>query len=159
MDAKTLARFWAKMDRSGGPDACWNWLAFTNHGYGVFKVMLDGAWRGVAAHRFAYEVAFGAIPLGSRHEHCVCHRCDNRACVNPKHLFLGSQVENIQDRNAKARTARGMAMPHRKLTPDLVKAIRGLHDGGVSHRRIAAQVGVGKSTVGDVLDGKKWAWV
>lgn len=89
-------RFWKKVDRSGGPDACWTWTATrTRTGYGMFCVSL----KMVSSHRVSYSLANGPIPDGL----CVLHRCDNPPCVNPGHLWLGTQLQNIADRDSKGR--------------------------------------------------------
>lgn len=80
---------------------CWNWTGPTDgHGYGVMHV--NG--RQQKMHRFSFEKFVGEIPPGSGyHGTCVCHRCDNPACVNPDHLFLGSMDDNVKDMLSKGR--------------------------------------------------------
>lgn len=93
-----LERFWAKVDQSPGPEGCWTWTSTRNHrGYGLFRVATD---KQVSAHRYSYQLVNGPIVDGS----FVCHTCDNPPCVNPAHLWSGSQSDNMQDRNRKGRT-------------------------------------------------------
>jgi len=94
-------RFWEKVDKSAGPDGCWLWIA--GHGrYGVFAPGVNH--HSCSAHRFSYELAFGPIPNGLD---CL-HKCDVPLCVNPKHLFLGTQTDNAHDAMKKGRLAKGI---------------------------------------------------
>ena len=90
-------RFWSKVDR-GGPDECWLWRGgVSTNGYGNFYV----SGRLVRAHRYAYETHYGPVAP----ELQVCHRCDNKPCCNPAHLFRGTKSDNMRDCAAKGRNA------------------------------------------------------
>ena len=100
---KTIERFWAKVNRMTG-SSCWVWTGGTrgDGGQRYGKITVKG--RAISAHRFSYELHNGTIPgTPGAHGSCVCHRCDNPLCVNPAHLFLGSHLENMQDKKAKGR--------------------------------------------------------
>jgi hypothetical protein len=101
MDERTVARFWAKVDRRG-PDECWPWTGATMHGYGVQRVLATKKTTG--AHRIAWEVANGPIPTGLDIDH-QCHNvdllckggmtCAHRRCVNPAHLEPATRQQNM----------------------------------------------------------------
>jgi hypothetical protein len=96
-----IERFWSKVDKSGGPDACWPWMGGRNGGgYGAFTP------RGrvyVISHRLAYYLHHGSDLL----DDCGCHHCDNPPCCNPNHIFRGSHKANAEDRSAKGRSCSG----------------------------------------------------
>jgi hypothetical protein len=96
MPPETIARFWSKV-RQDNPDSCWPWPGEkSDGGYGRFTVR----GRRYRASRLAWELAHGPIPKGL----LVCHDCDNPPCCNPKHLFLGTHADNVQDRVEKGRS-------------------------------------------------------
>lgn len=160
---KTLEeRFWSKVDVRG-PDECWPWKAGTNKGYGTFKAF----GRTVPAHRIAYELVKGPIPPGLD----VLHKCDNRPCCNPAHLWPGTDLDNAQDRDSKGRGAygerngsriyperlwRGEKHGRAKLTDHQVKRIRGLSSDGRSQRSIAKEFGVSQANIWYILRGLTW---
>lgn len=140
---KDAARFKRKV-LERGPDECWLWQAALNTqrmGYGAFGL----GRQVIAAHRFAYMLAFEKIPAGA----CVMHRCDNPRCVNPKHLTLGSYADNNHDMVLKGRAAR-------KLTPESVRKIRG---SSLSSRALASKYEVSQHMIMRVLHRKAWAQV
>lgn len=145
-------RLWASVDRSGD---CWVWTGLTNAGgYGSIRVPERGMQ---LAHRVAWELTNGPIPPGVS----ICHRCDNRLCCNPDHLFLGSHTVNMRDAATKGRLrtplTQGEASVHAKLTADDVRAIRSLYAaGGVTNRELAVRFGVSQQSVSDVVQRKSW---
>lgn len=107
----------------------------------------------VAAHRRMWELARGPIPDGL----CVCHTCDNRLCVNPAHLWLGTNADNVSDRQQKRRWGdhRGLRNGRAKLTLDQVAAIRA----ATGHRiisRLSREFGVGRTQIKRIRDGEAW---
>ena len=109
----------------------------------------------IFAHRVAYEYAYGPIPNGL----VVCHRCDNPACVNPSHLFLGTQADNMSDMNAKMRHAYGERTHLNTLTADQIPLIRGALASGESQSSIAKRFGVTQSNISAIACGKTWRQV
>lgn len=133
---------------------CWVWAA--NRGDEGYGYMWAGKELGredqMQAHRVAWLLHRGPIPDGM----LVCHRCDNRACVNPEHLFLGTDAENAADMVAKGRGNKGEAINTAKLTADVIPAIR---SDPREYRVIGADYGVGKSVVYSIKKKKSWKHV
>jgi hypothetical protein len=151
-----IQRFWAKIDKRG-PDECWPWLAGKNRGYGCLRLPRRGPQ--VAAHRVSWELHNGPIPGGEGyHGVCVLHRCDNPACVNPKHLFLGTAKNNSDDMIAKGRKAkpRGEINGQAKLTETLVRAIK---RSPLGPKDAAARFGISKAHVWQLRTGRRWSHV
>jgi hypothetical protein len=148
-----LARYEAKVDRSGGPDACHPWVAYRDDkaGYGIF--CFHG--RMAKAHRVAWELMHGPIPDGMY----VCHACDNPPCVNPRHLFLGTPTDNARDRAAKGRSAIGELAGRHKLTNEAVDAMRAMRVAGTPVKDIAQAFGVHPAHASRVTRGLSWTHI
>lgn len=150
-------RFWSKVEKTKG---CWNWSAATfHHGYGCFGVKVaDGKYKTRYAHRLAYEELVGPIVDGL----FVLHKCDNRRCVNPEHLFLGTQVDNMRDCSAKGRKPGkrlfGEENYAAKLSDAKIKIIRYVGK-SLSQQRLGDVFGVSQTMIGCVLRGKSWPHV
>lgn len=185
-DMTLRERFDEKVDKTGGPDACWVWTATKNNqGYGMLQMQVRGQNGKRLAHRVSYILHRGRI----RHSACVLHRCDNPACVNPKHLFLGSYKDNYDDMVSKGRrrnvwpghlpggstfipepprgddhwtrkhperVQRGSENGFAKLTEKDVRQIYSLRLKGQKAEHIAKRFDLDPSTVGDILKGTHW---
>lgn len=151
--ARIVARFHTKYERRG-PDECWPWTGARRRsfGYGVFDVYDARKPRSVSAHRMAWALSFGPIADGV----CVLHECDNPACVNVAHLFLGTMADNNEDKRLKGRQTKGAAIARSKLTETQVSAIR---DDARPGPEIAAAYGIDPSVVYRIKRGKAWAHV
>jgi hypothetical protein len=150
-------RFWQYVSIS---DECWEWIGpLTNYGYGRLRV---GGRNGhdMGAHRIAWELIKGKIPESLY----VCHHCDNPACVNPAHLFLGTQFDNMQDAGKKKRLPQqkypgfcaGVRNGRSKLTDEDVRSIRKEYSIVKSHRKLAAKYSVSRSLIRFILKGENW---
>ncbi len=137
-----------------GEGGCLNWTGrIIPSGYGRYGAR--------TAHRLAYENAHGAIPAGMH----VLHRCDNRRCINPAHLWIGTNADNVADKVTKGRQARGREhgvytrgeKNHlAKLTAEAVRQIRGSILSGVA---LANRYGVSAATISEARSGKTWRHV
>jgi hypothetical protein len=147
-----IKRFWHFVSKPLAEDGCWEWIGRKNYkGYGQMKIK-D---RGILAHRFSYELHIGKIPDGL----CVCHHCDNRACVNPNHFFLGTNADNTRDRDQKGRKALGEHNGKSKLTERDVIKIKNMLPGGMSASEIARQFNSASNTIFAIKVGRSWKWL
>lgn len=134
-----------------GKNDCWQWQGnIGTNGYG------RGSCGGktFAAHRVSYELHRGSIPDGMM----VLHKCDNPTCINPDHLFLGTDADNMQDKIEKGRAnfLVGERVYNARLTSGQVIEIRRLSKQGISQSRIARQFGVSTSAIGSIVSRKNW---
>ena len=132
------------------PEAgCWVWMGGTTvRGYG----QIESNKRKLYAHRASYEAFVGPIPEGMY----VCHACDNVACVNPNHLFLGTQKQNLQDMANKGRSTRGEKNPMAKLSEEDGKDIKYLIRTGLSSKDLSVEYGVSPNAINLIKQGKRW---
>jgi hypothetical protein len=153
--------FDAFIDFSGAAagSTCWEWIGDrSQYGYGRRGHLENGKLKSEAAHRLAYERAFGPIPEGL----AVCHRCDNRACVRPEHLFLGTWKDNSEDMVRKGRSNKGERHGNSKLTEEQVREIRRLYiprDPERGATPLARRFGVTVGAIDDVARGVIWKHV
>lgn len=135
--AATAERFWRYVDRRG-PDECWEWTGSRRrNGYGQLNIQRYPH----KAHRISFVLAFGWEPPA------VLHKCDNPPCVNPRHLFGGTQAENMADCATKGRMAR-------QLSPAVRSTVLALLEVGMSQRAVARQVGIDRRSVGRIAKGE-----
>jgi hypothetical protein len=153
-DESVRRRFWSKVDTSA---ECWLWLAHrNNYGYGKFRV---GGRSGVvfSAHRLSWAFANGRLPGLSEQ---VLHSCDNPACVNPRHLRIGTHADNMRDMAERGRAyrsqMRGVDHPCAKLSNDDVLSVLRLVAHGATQESIAGALGVTQSTISRIVVGHGW---
>jgi hypothetical protein len=145
-------RFWSKV-AVAGPDECWDWIgSLEPHGYGQ---ILDHR-RLVKAHRVSWEIHNGPVP----DRLCVCHHCDNRRCVNPAHLYVGTRKDNNRDRGARkrGRESRDIGELHHnaRFTEAEVRAIIAMLEAGYSQGEVGRFFGVRQTTIGRFANRQTW---
>lgn len=144
-------RFFDKL--AFGASGCWIWTgALDGGGYGLVNSRCDSR-----AHRWAWRLFNGAIPAGVK----VLHRCDVRCCVNPEHLFLGTQADNVADMVSKGRARYhtghfGEAHPLSKLTWPKVREIRCLARDGMAQAEIARRFGMSPMAISRIVRNISW---
>jgi len=163
-----LEHFLSRID-IGHPDACWEWQKMRRAGYGRVR----SGTRMWEAHRVAWEVHFGDEIPAKLH---VCHSCDNPACCNPSHLWLGTSADNMGDRERKGRGRQPSGDNHRsrkhpetvlrgsqhgmaRLSEKDIPGIRLMRARGNTWQSIGDAYGVGMNTVRNVCIGRTWKHV
>lgn len=133
---------------------CIEWTGATSDGYGSICVRKKNGKKGtIGTHRLSYQAYFGDIPQGM----CVCHKCDNRKCVNPEHLFLGTHLDNAKDREVKGRGNHQIGEKcTAKLKEKQVVLIRKLYKHGILQKDIANRFGINPSTISYIITRKTW---
>lgn len=161
MDERDIARFWPKVDRRG-PSECWPWIGgLQKQGYGNFHVSCPEKrpwpWATWLAHRVSWTIANGPIPG----ELNVLHNCDYRPCVNPRCLFLGTDLDNMLDMVAKDRSRpcgnrrRGEAHAATRFSDETMRAVREMRLSGVPVKEVAAKFGISTVTVWNYTKGRR----
>jgi hypothetical protein len=154
LDEKTIERFISKINKRS-PLECWEWSRGKDKwGYGQFKI----GFKQHKSHRVAYFLHHGRIS----NTKCICHKCDNPACCNPRHLWEGTDADNVFDRDAKNRriAARGEKHGRRKLTDIAVKKIRDLCAlGNMKQSVIGSIFGVSQAVISGIHLRKIWSHV
>ena len=143
-------RFWEKVGKKREDD-CWLWLGARHHtGYNQFDV----GGKKVAAHRYSWILSFGNIPNDIN----VLHSCDRPSCVNPKHLFLGTQQDNVQDCKQKGRLNRAHGEKHgrAKLTDTIVLDIKLKLEKGWLQKDVAKLYHVSQAHISRIALDKGW---
>jgi hypothetical protein len=133
------------------PSGCWEYTGgINNKGYGRIK----DDFKNLLAHRVSYEIFIGEI----QEDFCVCHKCDNRKCINPAHLFLGTKADNNKDRHDKGRSAdhSGEKNGRAKLSAADIKMIIELREKGLTYKQISQKFPVNVQTIGKVCNQKLW---
>lgn len=157
-------RFWALVNKA---PSCWLWTAYRSKaGYGRFGFSIHPqgqshikSWKSCFAHRYSWQFHNGPIPPGLN----VLHHCDTPACVNPEHLFLGTQKDNADDMMAKGRgngqLPTGENHPDAKLSVEQVLEVRSLAEAGWSIRALGRRFGVNSSTIVRIKNRQLWRQV
>lgn len=149
-------RFWEKVSFGFGEDACWTWLGGTRNGYG--RIYCHENRSLLSAHRLSWEFHNEKIPNGKK----VLHYCDNPSCVNPNHLFLGTQADNVLDMCNKGRQVgpKGSKAHTSLLEFEDVRDIRFLRSSGdYSYNQLASLFGVSKGCISGIINKRSWSWV
>lgn len=145
---KLVQKFWNKVDKT---KECWDWDGTGDiRGYGYITVTNP---KRIGVHRLSWMIHNGPIPANL----VICHKCDSPCCVNPSHLFLGTQADNMADRVAKGRGYIRQAYVTAKLTSDQIKEIRSAYSPRkITQKILSEKYGVTRENIHYILKGKSW---
>ena len=150
-DGRIQKSFWSKVEKT---DGCWNWLGSHSNGYGMVRNK-NFPTKLLRANRVAYVLTHFEVP----DDLYVCHSCDNPLCVNPKHLWLGTNGDNTRDAKVKGRF-KGINSGERNgmtnLTTADVKKIRERVACGAVQCKIAEEYSVSHQCISRIIAGKRW---
>jgi hypothetical protein len=150
------AAFWDVVNKAAA-DGCWEWTGRKGGKLAYGRLKRNGIE--YQAHRYSWEITNGPIPEGL----FVCHHCDNPPCVRPDHLFLGTQADNLADRDAKGRAVywRGEKNAATKLTEEDIREIRRLSQIHIetSQAALSRRFEVSPSLISQIVSGKAWGYV
>lgn len=148
-------RFWVRVEKTGGLDACWPWMGYRNpDGYGqVGSYTLAGKKRMFLTNRVAWELTNGPIPEGKS----ILHSCDNPPCCNPRHLSPGTKLENNREAKRKGRKAVGEKSGSARLSHEQVNKIRERYaTGDISQHALGREYGVTAMTINRLVRHISW---
>lgn len=157
--SEDVIRFWSKVNKNASipthcPELgqCWEWIAScSKKGYG--QIGIQG--KVLRTHRFVWEITNGGIP----DELQVLHKCDNRKCVNPNHLFLGTNTDNVRDKVIKSRQSKmiGEKNPCRKLSWEQISDMRSRFSRNeIRAKDLIKEYGMSPSQISKILNEKSW---
>lgn len=151
-----IERFASKVDMGAQPSDCWRWRGSSMvTGYGILTYRKAVGRQYLLAHRVSYELFRGAIPGGLM----VRHACDNKRCVNPRHLLVGTAADNQRDRWERGRPNIGELHGMHRLTDQAVREIRAAKRRGVRSVDLAREYGVSLVTINCAARGARWKHV
>lgn len=165
LENRAVVRFWRCVDKSDNEKGCWIWKGYkTNGGYGLLHI----GTRNIAAHRYSYELNVGPLEPGK----VICHKCDVPLCVNPEHLFQGTQRENIVDMHRKGRNCKKKEVTWQSVIPEYVtkgqdhhralltneeaKLARVMFATGATQLEIAGELRVDNTTISNIVKNKTY---
>jgi len=152
---KQEGRFWSNVNKADDSSLCWNWVGYIEpkNGYAKFSLKKNA----LVASRVSYFLSFGDDPK----EQLVLHKCDNPKCVNPNHLFLGSELDNSNDKIQKGRDRKavGVDAGPSKLTEKDVLEIRDQYRNGITSKQIGDKYGVCNNSVMAIVKRKTWKFL